>query len=103
MPAELPTGQPLSEALALDDVVLGFNLTPNRGDCMSVLGIAREVAVLSGHALAPPAIAPVKASVGDHVSVTLAPDDIADGVAYMVTRPRHASVGELWIMPTDQA
>ncbi|MFJ9241411.1 SDR family NAD(P)-dependent oxidoreductase [Streptomyces sp. NPDC101776] len=33
----------------------------------------------------------------------LAPDDIADGVAYMVTRPRHASVGELWIMPTDQA
>ncbi|MFC4500777.1 MULTISPECIES: SDR family NAD(P)-dependent oxidoreductase [Streptomyces] len=33
----------------------------------------------------------------------LSPDDIADGVAYMVTRPRHASVGELWIMPTDQA
>ncbi|MFC5831489.1 SDR family NAD(P)-dependent oxidoreductase [Nonomuraea insulae] len=33
----------------------------------------------------------------------LAPDDIADGVAYMVTRPRHAAIGELWIMPTDQA
>ncbi|MGO4804635.1 SDR family NAD(P)-dependent oxidoreductase [Arthrobacter sp. 2MCAF15] len=33
----------------------------------------------------------------------LAPGDIADGVAYMVTRPRHASVAELWIMPTDQA
>jgi len=33
----------------------------------------------------------------------LAPEDIADGVAYMVTRPRHAAVGELWIMPTDQA
>jgi NADP-dependent 3-hydroxy acid dehydrogenase YdfG len=32
----------------------------------------------------------------------LAPEDIADGVAYMVTRPRHASIGELWIMPTDQ-
>ncbi|WP_219816401.1 hypothetical protein [Arthrobacter sp. 4R501] len=31
------------------------------------------------------------------------PEDIADGVAYMVTRPRHASIGELWIMPTDQA
>lgn len=30
-------------------------------------------------------------------------DDIADGVAYMVTRPRHASIAELWIMPTDQA
>lgn len=29
--------------------------------------------------------------------------DIADGVTYMVTRPRHVSVGELWMMPTDQA
>jgi NADP-dependent 3-hydroxy acid dehydrogenase YdfG len=33
----------------------------------------------------------------------LAAEDIADGVSYMVTRPRHTSIGELWIMPTDQA
>jgi len=33
----------------------------------------------------------------------LAPEDIADGVAYMVTRPRHAAIGELWVMPTEQA
>ena len=32
----------------------------------------------------------------------LAPEDIADGVAYIVTRPRHTAIGELWIMPTDQ-
>ena len=32
----------------------------------------------------------------------LAPEEIADGVAYMVTRPRHTAIGELWIMPTDQ-
>nr|WP_314257367.1 SDR family NAD(P)-dependent oxidoreductase [uncultured Devosia sp.] len=30
-------------------------------------------------------------------------EDIADAVAYMVTRPRHASIAELWVMPTDQA
>lgn len=30
-------------------------------------------------------------------------EDIADGVVYMVTRPRHAAIGELWIMPTEQA
>lgn len=30
-------------------------------------------------------------------------EDIADGVTYMVTRPRHAAIGELWIMPTEQA
>jgi NADP-dependent 3-hydroxy acid dehydrogenase YdfG len=33
----------------------------------------------------------------------LAPEDIADGVDYMVTRPRHASIAGLWIMPTEQA
>jgi hypothetical protein len=32
----------------------------------------------------------------------LAPEDIADGIAYMVTRPRHTAIGELWIMPTEQ-
>ena len=32
----------------------------------------------------------------------LAPEDIADGVAYMVTCLRHAAIGDLWIMPTDQ-
>ena len=32
----------------------------------------------------------------------LAPEDIADGVAYMVTRPRHTAISELWIMPTEQ-
>ena len=32
----------------------------------------------------------------------LVPEDIADGVAYMATRPRHTAIGELWIMPTAQ-
>ena len=39
----------------------------------------------------------------DEQTEVLAPDDIADGAAYMVTRPRHASIAELWIRPTDQA
>lgn len=33
----------------------------------------------------------------------LAPDDVADAIAFMVTRPRRASIAELWVMPTDQA
>ena len=39
----------------------------------------------------------------DEQTEVLAPEDIADGVAYIVTRPRHTAIGELWIMPTDQA
>jgi len=37
----------------------------------------------------------------EHTEV-LAPEDIADGIAYTVTRPRHTAIGELWITPTDQ-
>lgn len=32
----------------------------------------------------------------------LDPEDIADGITYMVTRPRHAAIAELWVMPTEQ-
>ena len=43
-------------------------------------------------------------AIGAEVATTevLAPQDIADGVFYMVTRPRHTSINEFWIMPTDQ-
>jgi len=33
---------------------------------------------------------------------TLEPEDIADALAYMVTRPRHASVAKMWVGPTEQ-
>ena len=41
-------GQEITEALGLDDVVLDLDVTPNRPDCLSVVGIAREVAALYG-------------------------------------------------------
>lgn len=43
---DLPLGQDLAEALGLRDVVLEVAVTPNRPDCLSVLGLAREVAAL---------------------------------------------------------
>lgn len=42
---DLPLGQPIIEALNLDDVVIDVAITPNRADCLSVLGLAREVAM----------------------------------------------------------
>src|SRR5262249_20096951 len=44
LPDDAPVGKPLREYLALDDCVLDLAVSPNRGDAMSVLGIAREVA-----------------------------------------------------------
>lgn len=41
---DAPLGASLSDYLRLDDAILDIDLTPNRGDCFSVLGVAREVA-----------------------------------------------------------
>jgi len=47
--ADADVGRRLSAHLKLDDHVLDIDLTPNRGDCFSVLGIAREIAARHGH------------------------------------------------------
>ncbi len=43
----LKTGTPIADALGLKDTVFEVNVTPNRGDCLSHIGIAREVAALT--------------------------------------------------------
>jgi phenylalanyl-tRNA synthetase beta chain len=72
LPADAPLGQSLREYLDLDDVVLELNVTPNRGDAMSVLGIAREVAALAGTQVTAPAVAPYKAASSERLPVKLA-------------------------------
>jgi len=72
LPVELRTGASLVAALGLDDSILEVNLTPNRGDCMSVLGIAREVAALTGHALTGPTLTAVPAASNERFPVELA-------------------------------
>lgn len=51
LPDDAPAGEDLRKYLGLDDVTLELGLTPNRGDCLGVLGLAREVAAFSriGH------------------------------------------------------
>ncbi len=52
--ASLVPGTPLRDALALDDTLITLKVTPNRADCLSLAGIAREVAALTGAALTLP-------------------------------------------------
>jgi len=52
-----PLGADLIEHLGLDDRVLEIEITPNRPDCLSIIGVARELAALTGARLRPPAIA----------------------------------------------
>ncbi|MCC7441318.1 MAG: phenylalanine--tRNA ligase subunit beta [Bdellovibrionales bacterium] len=54
LPAGTPLGKPVAEILGRDDTTLELKLTPNRGDCLSLLGVAREVAAFTGAALKAP-------------------------------------------------
>lgn len=57
--ADAPVGQSLRDYLGLDDVCIELGLTPNRGDCLSIAGLAREVGAMYGAAVTPVAIDPV--------------------------------------------
>ncbi|HMW21836.1 MAG TPA: phenylalanine--tRNA ligase subunit beta [Burkholderiaceae bacterium] len=59
LPEDAPVGQDIRAYLSLDDTLFTLKLTPNLGHCLSVFGIAREVAALTGSPLLTPAIAPI--------------------------------------------
>ncbi len=59
LPDDAPAGAPLREYLKLDDTSIDIELTPNRGDCLAIAGIAREVGVLNRTELCWPTLQPV--------------------------------------------
>ncbi|MDO3380010.1 phenylalanine--tRNA ligase subunit beta [Geoalkalibacter halelectricus] len=70
---DLPLGKPVFEALGLKDVRFELGLTPNRADCLSVVGVAREVAALTGRPLrlAPVSLEESGAPVAEQTSVSI--------------------------------
>ncbi len=59
LPADASVGEDLRAYLQLDDSIIDVDLTPNRADCLSIAGMAREVAAFTGSPLEPPAMQPV--------------------------------------------
>ncbi len=66
LPDTLKPGTPLNQALGLDDTIIEIDLTPNRPDCTSIVGIAREVAAVTEQVLTRPAVATPKADGAIH-------------------------------------
>jgi phenylalanyl-tRNA synthetase beta chain len=56
LPADTPLGVDVKPLIGLDDVILELELTPNRGDCMSMIGVAREVAAIFNRPLKMPRV-----------------------------------------------
>jgi phenylalanyl-tRNA synthetase beta chain len=76
LPEDAPVGTPLAEYLG--DTILDLNITPNRPDCLSVLGVAREVAALTGGSVRePPHTYPEEGPpIQERVSVEIADPDL---------------------------
>ena len=71
LPADAPVGQSIREYLDLDDSQFELKLTPNRADCLSLLGIAREVGAITGATTNLPVVPEVPASIADQRTIVL--------------------------------
>lgn len=71
LPQEAPIGMDIRDYLKLDDRIIEISITPNRGDCFSIKGIARELGVINDLAVTPVDIQPVIASITDKKQIHL--------------------------------
>jgi len=92
-------GTPIIEALSLDNMVLDIELTPNRSDCLSIVGIAREVSAITGNPLRKPQISfaegDTKAS--DLTSVTIDAPDLCPRYAARLVRGVKVAPSPYWM------
>ena len=71
LPGDAPVGVNIREYLDLDDHVIDISITPNRGDCFSIRGIAREIGVINQLPVTAPEITEVAASIADEKKVVV--------------------------------
>ncbi len=72
LPSDAPVGVNIREYLQLDDNVIDISITPNRGDCFSIRGIAREIGVINQLPVTAPEIKEVAATITDEKQVVVA-------------------------------
>ena len=84
--ADAPLGQNIREHLALDDTLFTLKLTPNLAHCLSVYGVAREVAALTGAPLKQQVFAPVSVSHDARVPVKISAPDLCGRFSGRVVR-----------------
>ena len=71
LPHDAPVGVAVRDYLGLDDCTIEVDLTPNRSDCLGVIGIARETGLRNDLDLTPPEMAPVEPTISDTFPVRL--------------------------------
>jgi phenylalanyl-tRNA synthetase beta chain len=86
LPAETPIGEDIRKTLNLDDTVFEIKLTPNKADCLSVFGVARETAAITGAPLRALDIKPVTATIDEILSVKVSAPDLCGRFSGRVIR-----------------
>lgn len=90
LPPDAPVGQGIRDYLSLDDRRFTIKLTPNRGDCLSLIGVAREVAAITGAPLCLPRFDPVAPTIDDRLPVTVRDADLCGRFSGRVIRGLNA-------------
>lgn len=75
LPADAPIGTDIREYLKLNDNAIEISVTPNRADCLGIIGVARDVAVLNKLTLNVPAMDAVPAAIHDTFPITVEATD----------------------------
>lgn len=100
LPADAPVGTSFAAYAGLDDPVIEINLTPNRPDCTSVYGIARDLAAAGLGTLKTPAIEPVKGTGAPQVEVALdlkGEDYLCPGFAWRTVKGVKNGTSPKWL------
>ena len=98
LPADAPVGASIRDYLQLDDNMVELGITPNRGDCLSLRGLAREAGVLNRLSVCTPEIVPVKASHDETLAVSLvAPGACPNYVGRVIRNVNSAAETPLWM------
>jgi len=96
--ADAPIGEDFRHWLGLDDQCIELDLTPDRGDCLSLAGVAREVGVINRSPLHPPSMEPVPAFLEDRFPVHLdAPAACPRYVCRVIRGIDPAAASPLWL------
>jgi len=99
LPPTLESGVSLYDALDLDDSIIEVDLTPNRGDCLGMLGVAREVSALTGAPWQPPDLSPVPSTHDRWVSVRLdAPQDCPRYLCRVIAGLDPTAASPVWMV-----
>ncbi|WP_332851565.1 phenylalanine--tRNA ligase subunit beta [Duganella sp. S19_KUP01_CR8] len=90
LPDDAPVGQNFRDYYALNDLKFTIKLTPNKADCLSVLGVAREVSALTGVALHVPSFRPATVNSAEVLPVKISAPDLCGRFSGRVIRNLNA-------------